>query len=73
MNKLKHEILHEMGINYNNEPELMKKGSVLIGADQDDCETTEKWETMSDEEWGLFLDMERTQTSHIFKSCSELS
>ena len=50
--QIKHEILHEMGINYNNEPELMKKGSVLIGADQDDSESTEKWETLSDEELG---------------------
>ena len=62
MNKFKHEILHEMGINYNNEPELMKKGSVLIGAERDDCETTEKWETMSDEEWGLTYHMERILT-----------
>ena len=44
-----------MGINYNNEPELMKKGSVLIGADQDDSESTEKWETLSDEELGSAL------------------
>ena len=39
-----------MGINYNNESELFKKGSILVGAETESPESIEKWECSSSEE-----------------------
>jgi len=46
----KHEILHQMGLNYNNEEEIFKKGSILIAADEESPENLMTWETENSEE-----------------------
>ena len=39
-----------MGINYNNESELFKKGSILVGGETEAPESIEKWACSSSEE-----------------------
>jgi len=48
----KHEILHQMGINYNNEEEIFKKGSILIAAEghETDSKYVMSWEASNSEE-----------------------
>ena len=55
-----------MGINYNNEIELFKKGSVLISAETEHKETIERWVCSR---FGVELEMELgfLKISHFLK------
>jgi len=52
LSKEKNEILFQLGINYNDEKEIFKKGSVLIGAEnrKEDEGEVDSWEAQSSEE-----------------------